>query len=179
MSGHSKWSQIKHKKAQTDAKKGKVFSKIARMITLAVREKGGDSNTNPRLRLAIEKAKEINMPKDNVKRAIERGSGQSQEKFEEVLYEAYGPEGVGVLIEGITDNKNRTLGEIKRILSQHNSKIADPGSVLWMFDKKEGQWAPKYNTDLNKEKDKKSFEELLEALSEQDDVQEVYSNAEL
>lgn len=178
MSGHSKWSTIKHKKALTDAKKGKVFSKTAHMITLAAR-KGENPDMNPDLRLAIEKAKEVNMPKDNIEKAIKRGSGVEQKKLEEFLYEAYGPEGVAILIEGITDNKNRTSQEIKHLLGQNNSKMADPGSVLWMFDKKEKDWIPKYNIGFKEEKSKKSFEDLLEALSEQDDIQEIYSNVEL
>lgn len=178
MSGHSKWSQIKHKKAQSDAKKGKMFSKISRMITVAAR-KSDKPDMNPELRLAVEKAKEINMPSDNIERAIRRATGQEQEKLEEVFYEAYGPAGVGILIEGITDNKNRTLNELKHILNKHNAKLADSGSVLWMFKKKPGGFEPKYGVNLSNENDKAAFEELLEELSEQDDIQEVYSNAEL
>jgi len=178
MSGHSKWSQIKHKKAQSDAKKGRLFSKISRMITLAARQ-GAKPDMNPELRLAIEKAKEINMPSDNIERAIKRALGKETEKLEEVLYEAYGPAGIGILIEGITDNKNRTLNELKHILNEHNAKLAESGSVLWLFEKKEGGWTPKYGVKLSDENDKTAFENLLEELSEQDDVQEVYSNAEL
>lgn len=178
MSGHSKWSQIKHKKAQSDVKKGKMFSKISRMITVAARQ-GGKPDMNPELRLTIEKAREINMPKDNIERAIKRASGKEAEKLEEVFYEAYGPAGVGILIEGITDNKNRTLNELKCIFNEHGSKLAENGSVLWLFEKKEGGWFPKYGVNLSEEKDKTAFEKLLEELSEQDDVQEVYSNAEL
>lgn len=178
MSGHSKWSQIKHKKAQSDAKKGKMFSKVSRMITVAAR-RGDKPEMNPELRLAIEKAREVNMPKDNIERAIKRAAGKESEKLEEVLYEAYGPAGVGILIEGITDNKNRTLNELKHILNEHNAKLADSGSVLWMFGKQESGWLPKYGVNLSNEKDKAAFEGLLEELSEQDDIQEVYSNAEL
>jgi len=136
MSGHSKWSKIKWQKAITDAKKGKIFSKIARMISVAAKEKGPDPETNPKLRLAMEKAHEANMPKDNVERAIKKGVGQDTSTIlEEFIYEAYGPEGVALIIEGITDNKNRTTGEIKNILARHQGKLASQGSVLWLFDR--------------------------------------------
>jgi len=137
MSGHSHFSSIKHKKEITDAKRGKVFSKLARQISVAVREKGSDPETNSGLRLVIEKAKSVNMPKDNIERAIKRGTGElAEEKLEEVIYEAYGPGGIAIIIEGITDNKNRALGEIKQILNQAGGKLADSGSVKWMFERK-------------------------------------------
>lgn len=137
MSGHSKWSQIKHKKALTDAKKGKIFSKLARIITLAAREKGGNPETNSALRLTIEKAKVMNMPAENIERAIKKGAGETEDvKMEEVIYEAYGPGNIALIIEGITDNKNRTLSEVKHILLQADGKLAEGGSVIWMFDKK-------------------------------------------
>lgn len=136
MSGHSKWHKVKWQKAVTDAKKGKIFSKLARMISVAAKEKGPDPETNPKLRLAIEKAREANMPKDNIERAIKKGSGRDTvAALEEFTYEAYGPTGVALIIEGITDNKNRTLSEIKNILSHHQGKVASQGSVLWLFDK--------------------------------------------
>lgn len=137
MSGHSKWSQIKHKKALTDAKKGKIFSKITRTITMAARQKGPDPQTNHQLRLAIEKAKEVNMPSDNIERAVKRGIGDAKGiGLETFLYEACGPAGSTLIITGITDNKNRSLNEIKRVLADYGGKIADPGSVLWMFKQK-------------------------------------------
>ncbi|MCK4454318.1 YebC/PmpR family DNA-binding transcriptional regulator [Candidatus Parcubacteria bacterium] len=137
MSGHSHFSSIKHKKEITDAKRGKIFSKLARQISVAVREKGSDPETNSGLRLVIEKAKSVNMPKDNIERAIKRGTGElAEEKLEEVMYEAYGPGGIAIIIEGITDNKNRALGEIKQILNQAGGKLADSGSVKWMFERK-------------------------------------------
>ena len=137
MSGHSHFSSIKHKKEITDAKRGKVFSKLARQISVAVREKGSDPEANSGLRLVIEKAKSVNMPKDNIERAIKRGTGElAEEKLEEVIYEAYGPGGIAIIIEGITDNKNRALGEIKQILNQAGGKLADSGSVKWMFERK-------------------------------------------
>ncbi|MFA4941937.1 MAG: YebC/PmpR family DNA-binding transcriptional regulator [Patescibacteria group bacterium] len=137
MSGHSHWHSIKHQKGIADAKKGKTFSKLARLITIAAKEKGGDPATNPGLRLAVEKAKEFNMPKENVERAIKKGTGELEgEKLEEVIFEAFGPGGIAIIIEGITDNRNRALGEIKRILTQNNGKMANEGSVRWLFEKK-------------------------------------------
>ena len=179
MSGHSHWSSIKHKKAITDARKGKVFSKVSKLISVAAREKGGDPESNPKLRLAIEKAKEVNMPNDNVQRAIKKGTGElAGEQIEEFTYEAYGPMGVAIIIEGITDNKNRSLSELKHILSQHDSKMASAGSVLYQFDKKENQWQPKYPMQISDEKTKASLEKLFGALDEQDDVNDIYSNAD-
>jgi len=137
MSGHSKWAQIKHKKAHTDAKKGKVFTKIVKEISVAARLGGGDPEGNPRLRLAIEKAKEVNMPHDNVKRAIMKGTGELPgTSYEEFIYEGYGPGGVAVLIEVLTDNKNRTLPEIRHIMSKHGGNLGEAGCVSWMFQKK-------------------------------------------
>lgn len=136
MSGHSKWSQIKHKKALTDAKKGKIFSKLARQITLATKEKDGDPEKNAALRLMIEKARSFNMPQENIERAIKRGTGEIEGvKIEEFLLEVYGPGGVALLIKGATDNKNRTLSEIKNLLTQHQGKIAESGSVSWLFER--------------------------------------------
>lgn len=137
MSGHSKWAQIKHKKAHTDARKGKVFTKIVKEISVAARLGGGDPDGNPRLRLAIEKAKEVNMPHDNVKRAIMKGTGELPGmSYEEFTYEGYGPAGVAVLIEVLTDNKNRTLPEIRHIMSKHGGNLGEAGCVAWMFEKK-------------------------------------------
>lgn len=135
MSGHSKWSTIKHKKALTDAKKGRIFSKISRMITVAVREKGPSPDTNLSLRLALEKAKEANMPAENIQRAIQKYSADSGEQLEEVQFEGYGPGGVALVIEAITDSRNRTSQEIRHILSSGGGNMASPGSVLWMFEK--------------------------------------------
>lgn len=137
MSGHSHYSTIKHKKAITDARRGQIFSKISRTISVAAREGGGDPETNPQLRLAIEKAREFNVPKENIKKAIQRGTGELKGvKLEKILYEAYGPGNIAIIIEGITDNKNRAKNEINQILNQHNGKLADSGSVKWMFDRK-------------------------------------------
>jgi len=137
MAGHSKWAQIKHKKAVVDARKGKVFSKISREITVAAKLGGGNPDMNPRLRLAIEKAKQVNMPSDNIKRAIQKGTGELPgTSYEEVIYEGYGPGGVAIMIEVLTDNKNRTISEIRHIMSKHNGNIGEAGCVSWMFEKK-------------------------------------------
>jgi YebC/PmpR family DNA-binding regulatory protein len=137
MSGHSKWAQIKHKKAHTDAKRGRIFTQIVKEISVAARLGGGDPDGNPRLRLAIEKAKEVNMPHDNIKRAIMKGTGELPgTSYEEFTYEGYGPGGVAVLIEVLTDNKNRTVPEIRHIMSKHGGNLGEAGCVAWMFEKK-------------------------------------------
>lgn len=137
MSGHSKWSSIKHQKAVSDKKRGQIFSKLARLITIAVRS-SGDPNpqTNAALRMAAEKARALNMPKENTERAIRKGMGTegTQETLEEFLLEAFGPEGTAVLIEGVTDNRNRSLGELRHAITAAGGKIAQEGSVRWMFD---------------------------------------------
>ncbi len=137
MSGHSKWSQIKHKKANTDAKKGKSFTKIVKEISVAARTGGGDPDGNPRLRTAIEKAKEVNMPSDNIKKAIMKGTGELPgATYEENVYEGYGPGGAALLIETLSDNKNRTVSEIRHILSKNGGSLGEAGCVAWMFEKK-------------------------------------------
>jgi YebC/PmpR family DNA-binding regulatory protein len=137
MSGHSHFKSIKYRKGVADAKRGKAFSKLARQISVAAKERGGDPDTNSKLRIAIEQAKTLNMPKDNIERAIKRGTGElAGEKLEPVLFEAYGPGGIAIIIEGITDNKNRTLGEIKQILAQSGGKLAGGGSVKWLFERR-------------------------------------------
>jgi len=137
MSGHSHWATIKRKKGATDAKRGQEFSKMVRVITIAAREGGTDPNSNSKLRMAIEKAKYLKMPSENIERAIKRGSGEQEgAKLEESIFEAYGPAKIAIIIDTITDNKNRTLGEIKQILNQHGGKLAQEGSVKWMFEQK-------------------------------------------
>lgn len=176
MSGHSHWAGIKHKKAIVDAKRGKVFGKLAKMISIAAREKGGDLGMNPRLRIAIETAQKANMPKENIARAVKRGTGELEGiKLEEITLEIYGPEGVAVLLTAITDNKNRTLSEIKKILSEHNAKLGEEGSARWAFEKQNNEWTPKFPMDIN-EGQRRKLEKLFEALDEHDDVQEIYSN---
>lgn len=137
MSGHSKWSQIKHKKAHTDAKRGRAFTKIVKEISIAARLGGGDAGSNPRLRTAIEKAKEVNMPHDNIKKAIMKGTGELPGvSYEEFMYEGYGPSGVAMMIEVMTDNKNRTVPEIRHIMAKNGGSLGEVGCVAWMFDKK-------------------------------------------
>lgn len=137
MSGHSKWSQIKHKKANTDAKKGKVFTKIVKEISIAARLGGADSEGNPRLRTAIEKAKEENMPAENIKRAVQKGTGELPGViYEEITYEGYGPGGVAVLIETLTDNKNRTVSDLRHLMSKNNGNMGEAGCVSWIFQKR-------------------------------------------
>ena len=137
MSGHSKWHSIKHKKAATDAKRGKAFTGLIKEITVAARLGGGDLEFNPRLRLAVDKAKSANMPKDNIERAVKKGTGELEGyNLEEVIYEGYGPGGVAVLIEATTDNKNRTVGEIRHFFSKYGGNLGESGSVNWLFDKR-------------------------------------------
>jgi YebC/PmpR family DNA-binding regulatory protein len=138
MAGHSKWAGIKHKKAIVDARRGKLFTKLARHITVAAKAGGGDPEGNPALGLAIQKAKDASMPKDNIQRAIDKGTGAGAdaENFEEVLYEGYGPGGVALLIEALTDNRNRTGSEVRHTLSKHGGNLGEPGSVAYLFDKK-------------------------------------------
>lgn len=137
MSGHNKWSQIKHKKAKTDSQKGKAFSKIVREIIVSARAGGGDPNGNSRLRLAIQKAKEANMPSDNVKRAIQKGTGALEGvTYEEILFEAYGPGGVALLIETLTDNRNRTVSNLRALLTKASGSLATKGAVAYLFEKK-------------------------------------------
>jgi YebC/PmpR family DNA-binding regulatory protein len=153
-----------------------MFSKIARTITVAAR-KGEDPEMNPELRLAMEKAREINMPAENIKRAIQRGAGKlGGTQMENIRFEAYGPGGVAIIIEGITDNKNRTIAEIKHILSKYNAKLSESGSVSWAFEKKEGKWLPKHTIEI-RENDASELDKLLEELDNHDDVSELYSNA--
>jgi YebC/PmpR family DNA-binding regulatory protein len=137
MSGHSKWHTIKHKKGAADAKRGKIFTRIIKELTVASRNGGGDPDMNPRLRTIIAEAKQVNMPADNIKRAIRRGTGEEEGVvYEEVTYEGYGPGGVGVLIETLTDNKNRTVGEIRHTFTKWGGKLGEPNTVARMFTKK-------------------------------------------
>jgi YebC/PmpR family DNA-binding regulatory protein len=138
MSGHSKWASIKHKKAVVDSRRGKLFTKLARAITVAAKEGGGDPTGNAALGLAIQKARDASMPKDNIERAIQKGTGEGAdaESFETVLYEGYGPGGVALLVEALTDNRNRTGSEVRHLLSKHGGNLGEPGSVAYLFEKK-------------------------------------------
>lgn len=137
MSGHNKWSTIKHKKGAADAKRGKIFTKIIKEISVAAKLGGGDPSANPRLRTAIDKAKSENMPKDNIERAIKKGTGGMEGvNYEEIMYEGYGPGGVAVLVEVMTDNRNRSVSEVRSIFTKCNGNMGEAGCVAWMFDKK-------------------------------------------
>lgn len=137
MSGHSKWASIKHKKAKVDAQRGRVFTKLIREMTVAARVGGGDPGGNPRLRTAIQAAKAVNMPADNIERAIKKGTGELEGvTYEEITYEGYGPGGVAVLVEVVTDNKNRTVGEIRKAFSRHGGNLGESGCVAFLFEKK-------------------------------------------
>ncbi|RMD52527.1 MAG: YebC/PmpR family DNA-binding transcriptional regulator [Nitrospirae bacterium] len=137
MAGHSKWAQIKRKKASMDSKRGKIFSKLAKSISVAAKMGGGDPEMNPTLRLAVEKAKAANMPMENIKKAIIKGTGElSGTEYESAIYEGYGPGGAAIMIEVLTDNKNRTVSELRHIMTRHGGTMAEAGSVAWMFHKK-------------------------------------------
>ena len=137
MAGHSKWAGIKHKKAIVDARRGKLFTKLARAITVAAKEGGGDVDGNPSLALAVQKAKDASMPKDNIERAIAKGTGEGADAdaIESIVYEGYGPGGVALLIEALTDNRNRTGSDVRHLLSKHGGSLGEPGSVAYLFDK--------------------------------------------
>lgn len=176
MSGHNKWSQIKHKKAITDGKRSKVFGKFSKLIALEAKKSGGSLDA-PGLRAVIERAKKENMPNDLIDRAVKKGAGGDAGNMEAVLFEAYGPGGCALLIEGLTDNKNRTIQEIKHLLSKRGFSLAGHGAVTWAFTKTSEGWEPQTMCPIGEE-DGKALEDLLEALDEDDDVQEVYTNAE-
>ena len=166
MSGHNKWSSIKHKKALTDKKKGQIFSKLSRLITLAAK-KGADPKSNPFLAQTIENAKALNMPNENIERAIKKVSDKNQTQLEELSVEALGPGGVALKIRAITDNRNRTMAEIKKILGENGSKMVQPRELTWMFNQP---------LILNDASTQKQIEKLLEALDDQDEVEDVISN---
>jgi len=162
MAGHSKWSQIKRKKGAKDAARGKLFGKLIREITVAARQGGGDPASNARLRLAVQTAKDNNMPQDNITRAIKKGSGETGgAAYEEVTYEGYGPNGVALMIDTLTDNKNRTAAEVRHVLNKHNGNLGENGCVAWIFDTKGVIWVGKDAAD-----EEKLFDLALEAGAE-------------
>ncbi len=178
MSGHSKWNSIRHKKAAVDAKRGKIFTKLIKEVTVSARLGGGDVDANPRLRTAVQAAKHANMPRDNIKRAIMKGTGELPGvSYESVTYEGYGPSGVAVFVECLTDNKNRTVADIRHIFSKHGGNLGETGSVNWMFSRKGYISIPK---------DAASEDALLEIVLEagaedlqsEDDSYEVYTSFE-
>lgn len=176
MAGHNKWSKIKHKKAATDAQRSKIFGKIVRLISVEAKKAQGDVNA-PGLRAAIEKANEVNMPKDNIERAIKKAAEGGGEAEEEVTYEAYGPAGTAIIITGLTDNRNRTAAEVKHVLSKNGAALAEPGAASWAFEKKGGEFIPQTTVELSDE-DGEKLGNLLEAIEELDDVQDIFTNAD-
>jgi len=175
MAGHNKWSKIKHKKAVTDAKKSQVFGKLARLIAVESKHAGGDISS-PGLRGAIEKARAENMPSENIARAVAKGKTDTGASAETVRYETYGPGGVAIVIDGLTDNRNRTAAEIKHLLSEHGYELASPGSASWAFQHIEGSWEPTSVVDLPDE-DLAKLSTLVDSLEAHDDIQSVYTNA--
>ncbi len=176
MSGHNKWSKIKHKKAAGDAQKSKLFSKHAALIAMESRKAGGNL-ASPGLAAAIERAKKDSMPKDNIERAVAKGSGAGGEALEEAVFEAFGPGGAAMIIVAVTDNINRTAPEIRHIFSKFGYELGTPGSAMWAFKKTAGGYAPQNPLDLS-DADGEKLAELIEALEEQDDVQDVYTTAD-
>ncbi len=173
MSGHSKWHSIKHKKGAADAKRGKIFTRLIREITVAARDAGGDPDMNPRLRKAVADAKAANMPNDNIDRAIKRGTGELEGvSYDEITYEAYGPGGIAILIETMTDNRNRTVAELRHLLSKNNGNLGEAGSVSWMFDRKGF-----FSIDKAEATEEKLFEIAIEAGAE--DVKDEDANFEV
>ncbi|PIP67359.1 MAG: YebC/PmpR family DNA-binding transcriptional regulator [Parcubacteria group bacterium CG22_combo_CG10-13_8_21_14_all_41_9] len=180
MSGHSKWHSIKHQKAAADSKRGAIFTRVSRNITIAARDAGSDPQTNAKLRLAIEQARAVNMPKENIERAIKRGTGEGAEnQLKEEIYEAYGPNGVGIIIKAITDNTNRAVSDIRHALSKHGGTLGESGSVMWNFNRKtekEGiKYIPKTTIQLD-ENAKNKLQTLKNALDELEDVNDYFTN---
>jgi YebC/PmpR family DNA-binding regulatory protein len=178
MSGHNKWSKIKNKKAVTDAQKSKIFGKLVKFITVESKKAKGDVNA-PGLRAAIEKAKGENVPSDNIERAIKKGAGADAGEMEQITYEAYGPGGCALIIEALTENRNKAAQEIKHILSKNGFELAAPGSATWAFEKQAGssEWLPKNTTPIGEE-DSAKLEILINELEENDEVQDIFTNAE-
>src|ERR687889_91098 len=181
MAGHSKWAGIKHKKAIVDARRGKLFTKLARAITVAAKEGGGDIEGNPALSLAVQKAKDASMPKDNIERAIAKGTGEGgdADALEAVMYEGYGPGGVALLVEATTDNRNRTGSEVRHAFGKHSGNLGEPGSVAYLFDKQGVvvvvAQRPKTLVPLDEEGATKLMR-LIDALEDLDDVDAVHAN---
>jgi YebC/PmpR family DNA-binding regulatory protein len=175
MSGHNKWSKIKHKKASTDAKKSQVFSKLVKLIQSEARLSGGDKNS-PGLRAAIEKARSENMPQANIERAISKASSLDTAQLEAITYEAYGPGGSAIIIECLTDNRNRTAAEIKHLLAKQGAVLATPGAAAWAFSKEDSVWKPNPPISISQQ-DLSALQEIVDSLTENDDVQAVFTNA--
>ncbi|MEK7462036.1 MAG: YebC/PmpR family DNA-binding transcriptional regulator [Patescibacteria group bacterium] len=176
MSGHNKWSKIKHKKAATDAQKSKLFSKHAMMITMEARKAAGDA-TSAGVLAAIERAKKDSMPKENIDRAVAKGSGAGAAALEEVIFEAFGPGGVGIIITAVTDNNNRTSPEIKHIFHKAGLQLGAPGSAMWAFTKTVDGYTPQNPLEIS-DADGEKLANLIEALEDQDDVQEIFTTTD-
>ncbi len=175
MSGHNKWSQIKRKKGATDAQKSKVFSKFSRLIALESKKSGGNLNDFG-LKAVIDQAKSFNMPKENIERAVKKGLSADSADMQSVTYEGYGPSGAAIIIEALTDNRNKASAEIKHILSKHGGNLGAPGSASWAFKKTEGQWVPNDPLEISDES-VQSLLALINELEDNDDVQDVFTNA--
>lgn len=175
MAGHSKWEQIKRAKGAADAARSKLFSKYGRLLAAASKKCAGDPNA-PELRAIIEKAKKENMPKDNIERAIKKGNSVDQSAMEALIYEGYGPGGAALVIEALTDNRNKAAQEVKHILSKNNATFGAIGSASWAFEKTADGYSPQTEVTLNKE-DSESLIKLMEELEDNDEVQSVYTNA--
>jgi len=176
MSGHNKWSKIKHKKAAGDAAKSKVFGKYARLITLEAKKAGGNKES-PGLKAIIDKARKDNMPNDNIERAIKKATDTNSTAMEEVIYESYGPGGSAIIISGLTDNRNKAAAEIKHILSKNGCELATPGSALWAFQKNDSGFEAQTKIPLS-DSDIEKLQSLIEELEDNDEVQEVFTNVE-
>jgi YebC/PmpR family DNA-binding regulatory protein len=177
MAGHSKWAQIKRQKAVTDAARSRVFSRYARLLTVESKKAAGNM-TAPGLVMAVTRAKAANMPKDNIERAIAKGASKDSGELEQVVYEAYGPGGVAILIDAFTDNKNRTTQEIKHLFSKNGFELSAPGAASWAFTKQDGLYVPHTPLITVSDNDADALTTILTALDEHDDVQRVFTNAE-
>jgi YebC/PmpR family DNA-binding regulatory protein len=176
MSGHNKWTQIKRQKGAKDAAKSSQWGKLSQRIIIESKKAGGDVNA-PSLRAIIDTAKGANMPKDTIERAVAKGVSTDASSLESIVYEAYGPGGAAIVIDTLSDNRNRTAQEIKHVLSKHGIALATPGSALWAFEKTNEGYQPKTTVQLSPEDDA-SLMKIMEAIDEHDDVQDVYTNAE-
>lgn len=175
MAGHSKWAKIKHQKAVNDVKKAKVFSRILRALTVEAKKAKGDKSS-PGVRLAIEKAKKANVPNDVIDRCIEKAAGDTSASLESIMYEAYGPGGTAILIDTLTDSRNRTAQELRHLISKSGGAMANPGAASWAFAKGEEGFEPTTTVDLSDD-DLEKLSVLVDALEEYDDTQEIYTNA--
>lgn len=176
MAGHNKWAQIKHQKNITDKKRGLSFSKLLNAISIAAK-KETNPDFNPRLRSAIQRAKASNVPNNNIERAITKASDKNL-ILEELMFEAYGPEGVGLLISVVTDNRNRSVSEIKKVIVDNRGKWATPGSVLWSFEKTGDEWVPRFKHTCSEES-RKEIVALIDCLKDREDVYDIFTNTEL